>query len=62
MMTKKERQELYDKNRPYYGYSLKEWTSFNFKPVDHTKCSTCHRMKIPNNFISEYSQKELKNM
>ena len=60
MTTKKKRQELYDTNRPYYGYSLKEWTSFNVKPVDHTKCSTCHRMKISNNFISEYSQKKLK--
>ena len=63
MMTKKERQELYNTNRPYYGYSMKEWASFKLKPVDdhdHTKCSTCHRMKISNNFISEYSQKQLK--
>ena len=63
MMTKKERQELYNTNCPYYGYSMKEWASFKLKPVDdhdHTKCSTCHRMKISNNFISEYSQKKLK--
>ena len=34
MMTKKERQELYNTNRPYYGYSMKEWASFKLKPVD----------------------------
>ena len=34
MMTKKERQQLYEENRPYYGYTMKEWSSFNYIPVD----------------------------
>ena len=55
MMTKKERQQLYEENRPYYGYTMKEWSNFNYIAVDHIKCSTCHRMKIIDNFISEYS-------
>lgn len=62
MLSRAVRRQLYEENRPYYGYSLQEWLELDtdIEPLAHKKCSTCHRMKVLDNFRSQYSQKMLK--
>lgn len=62
-MSRAVKQQLYEANRPYYGYSLKEWSGLDLNTksiVEHKKCTTCHRVKRTDNFISEYSGKMIK--
>ena len=64
MMRRSEALQIYDANRQYYGYSLKEWIELTFtgeiSGSGYKKCSTCHRFKLIDNFTSEYSKKMLK--
>jgi hypothetical protein len=62
MSTRIEKKQLYDLHRPYYGYTISEWLEVKKDSIDikHTKCTTCHRMKEIDNFISEHSHKQIK--
>ncbi len=54
MMTRSDLLQIYDADRQYYGYSLKEWVELNFtgeiSGSDYKKCSTCHSFKLIDNF------------
>ena len=51
------RKELYEMDRPYYGYSPTEWGTKKeeYKDTPYKKCTTCRRWKELNNFKSEFS-------
>ena len=56
------RKELYEMDRPYFGYSASEWIDKKdeHKDTKYQGCTTCHRIKEFSNFKSEFSGKDLK--
>ena len=52
--------ELYELDRPYYGWTGQELTRLKHIPEGIKRCTTCHRYKECSNFISEYSGEEIK--
>ena len=62
MSKRSQIKQTYANDREQYGYTIGEWDelSDDDKPCDYKKCTTCHRFKDEQLFISQYSKKEIK--